>query len=274
MHTVAEALALAETAAVNRVDARALLRSVTSLNEASLLAFRERVLADEDWERYAGLVDRRAAGEPVAYLTGSREFYGLEFGVTPAVLIPRPETELLVDWALERLPVHRGCRVLDLGTGSGCIAIAIAHKRPHAEVLATDISQQALEVARANAERQRAANVEFVQSDWFAALAGLRFDMILANPPYVACGDPHLAQGDLRYEPHLALAADADGLACIRDIAENAAPHMTTGALLAIEHGYDQASQCRQLLARAGLVGVLSRHDLAGIERATAGELP
>jgi release factor glutamine methyltransferase len=273
MPTVADALAAAAQAGLSRIDARALLRSASSLSDTELIAFREREIAGDAWQRYTGMVARRAAGEPIAYLTGTREFYGLELHVTPAVLIPRPETELLVEWALERMPVLRPCRVLDLGTGSGAIAIAIAHKRRNAEIVATDISQNALAVARANAERRGVAHVQFVQSDWFTALAGQRFDIILSNPPYVAAGDPHLGQGDLRFEPPAALSAGADGMASIRTIAATARDHMTRGALLVIEHGYDQASLCRQLLARSGFVGVVSRCDLAGIERVTGGEI-
>jgi release factor glutamine methyltransferase len=274
MHTIAEALATAEHAGVSKVDGRALLRSVVAFTDASLLAFPERAIDDQASERYAQLLARRAAGEPVAYLTGKREFYSLEFQVTPAVLIPRSETELLVEWALERVPRERTCRVLDLGTGSGCVAIAIAKERPLAEVIASDVSLDAIAVARANVKRHAVANVQVVQSDWFGALTGLRFEVILANPPYVATGDPHLEQGDLRFEPPLALTAGEDGLACIRAIVAAAPGHMKSDAFVAIEHGYDQASECRDLLMRSGFVSVCTRRDLAGLERATGGESP
>jgi release factor glutamine methyltransferase len=221
-------------------------------------------------ERYRHWLERRAAGEPIAYLTGACEFYGLEFRVTPAVLIPRPETELLVDLALERLPAAGRARVLDLGTGSGCIAVTLAHLRPQLEVWAADVSPAALEVARDNA-RRLLAPVRFRRSDWLAGQAGERFDLILANPPYVAAHDPHLSQGDLRFEPACALVAGEDGLDDIRRIVAAAPAHLAPGGWLLFEHGYDQARRCRALLAAAGFARVASWRDLAGIERVSGG---
>jgi release factor glutamine methyltransferase len=215
-------------------------------------------------------VERRAAGEPIAYLTGNCEFYGLEFRVTPAVLIPRPETELLVDLALERLPVEGRARVLDLGTGSGCIAVSLGRQRPRMEVWAADAVPAALEVARDNALRL-GATVRFVRSDWLADLAGERFDLILSNPPYVAAGDPHLSRGDLRFEPASALVAGEDGLNDIRRIVAAAPAHLAPGGWLLFEHGYDQAQRCRALLTAAGFGQVTSWRDLAGIERVSGG---
>lgn len=215
-------------------------------------------------------MERRAAGEPIAYLTGACEFYGLEFRVTPSVLIPRPETELLVDLVLERLPGAGRARVLDLGTGSGCIAVTLAHLRPRLEVWAADASPAALEVARDNARRLD-ATVRLLRSDWLAALAGERFDLILANPPYVAAGDPHLSQGDLRFEPASALVAGEDGLNDIRRIVAAAPAHLVPGGWLLFEHGYDQGQRCRTLLAQAGFARVASWRDLAGIERVSGG---
>lgn len=215
-------------------------------------------------------MERRAAGEPIAYLTGNCEFYGLEFRVTPAVLIPRPETELLVDLALERLPVEGRARVLDLGTGSGCIAVSLGRQRPRMEVWAADAAPAALEVARDNALRL-GATVRFVRSDWLADLAGERFDLILSNPPYVAAGDPHLSRGDLRFEPASALVAGEDGLNDIRRIVAAAPAHLAPGGWLLFEHGYDQAQRCRALLTAAGFGQVTSWRDLAGIERVSGG---
>ncbi len=215
-------------------------------------------------------MERRAAGEPIAYLTGNCEFYGLEFRVTPAVLIPRPETELLVDLALERLPVEGRARVLDLGTGSGCIAVSLGRQRPRMEVWAADAVPAALEVARDNALRL-GATVRFVRSDWLADLAGERFDLILSNPPYVAAGDPHLSRGDLRFEPASALVAGEDGLNDIRRIVAAAPAHLAPGGWLLFEHGYDQAQRCRALLTAAGFGQVTSWRDLAGIERVSGG---
>jgi release factor glutamine methyltransferase len=268
--TVADALNTA-AAAIGASDARALLSRVLACNAAFLVAHPAHQLSDEAARHYAGLVVRRCAGEPVAYITGEREFYSLPFAVTPAVLIPRPETELLVDVALECIAPDSDCRVLDLGTGSGAVALSIAHHRPRAQVAALDASEAALVVARANARRLAATNVEFIAGDWYRNLAGRQFDAIIANPPYVAERDPHLTQGDLRFEPRAALAAGEDGLSCIRRIVAGAAAHLLPGGWLGFEHGYDQAAACRALLDAAGFRDIVSRRDLAGIERVTAG---
>jgi release factor glutamine methyltransferase len=264
--TIAQALA---AAALEAVDARALMRHALGVDAAFLIAHATDALTAAHGDTFAALVARRRAGEPVAYITGTREFYGLEFKVTPAVLIPRPETELLVEWALECAAPD--ARVLDLGTGSGCLAISIAHARPRARVTAVDRSAPALAVAQANARRHNTANTVFLASDWFSALAAQRFDCIVANPPYVADGDAHLAQGDLRFEPAGALAAGADGLDAIRRIVAAAPQYLQARGWLAIEHGYDQAARCRQLLQAAGFAQVFSRTDLAGIERISGG---
>lgn len=261
--SIAEALRIA---GIDPGEARTLLRTVLRASDAHLAAYPEQELTASQQAGYLAWVERRRAGEPVAYLIGEREFYSLAFKVTPAVLIPRPETELLVEATLERVPAHASCRVLDLATGSGCIAVAIARHRSRARVTATDISRDALELARENAARH-GVNVEIVESDWFSALSGRRFDLIVSNPPYVAEGDPHLAAGDLRFEPQQALVAGADGLACIRAIVAQARAHLEPGGALLFEHGYDQAGHCRSLLARAGYKKEFSRCDLAGIER-------
>lgn len=250
-------------------EARLLLRHILGVPHATLEAHPERKVSLQDTAAFRALVVRRAAGEPVAYLTGHREFYGLDFHVTPAVLIPREETELLVEIAVEK-PAQR---ILDLGTGSGCLAIAVAKQLPQAQVTAVDVSAAALDVARENAARH-GATVRFVQGDWFAPLDGERFDLILANPPYVAEADPHLAQGDVRFEPRGALAAGAQGLDDIRRIVAGAQDHLVPGGRLYFEHGYDQAPAVAALLAEAGFVAVEQRADLAGILRVTGGARP
>jgi release factor glutamine methyltransferase len=268
--TVAEALRASGLAAG---EARALLRAAMGVSEAHVIAHPGQALTSDQYSRYASWVQRRRAGEPVAYLLGEREFYSLSFKVTPAVLIPRPESELLVEAALECIPDERPCRVLDLATGSGCVAIAIAHHRPRARVVATDVDPAALQLAHENARDHRADNVEFVASDWFGALGAARFEVIVANPPYIAAGDPHLDSGDLRFEPRHALIAGPGGLECIGPIAAQARAHLVTGGALLLEHGYDQADRCRALLARLGYLEVASRRDLSGIERVTGGRV-
>ncbi len=253
-------------------DVRALLRHVICCDEAWLISHPEQPLSAKEQEAYATLRTLRAAGEPVAYLTGSREFFSLAFKVTSAVLIPRPETELLVEAALERIPADAPWRVLDLATGSGCVAIAIAKRRPRAQLTATDVSHAALEVARENAARH-GVNVEWVEGDWFAALSGRRFDLIVANPPYVAEGDPHLNAGDLRFEPRSALVAGSAGLDGIEAIVERSPLHLAAGGWLLFEHGHDQGACSRVLLAAAGFDDIVTLLDLAGIERVAGGRV-
>jgi release factor glutamine methyltransferase len=265
--SIAEAL---RTEGVDTTDARALLRAALGVTDAHLAAHPGQRLTDGERGRFVDWVRRRRAGEPVAYLTGEREFWSLTFKVTPAVLIPRPETETLVELALERIGAAAPASVLDLGTGCGCVAVAIAAERPGARVTATDASRDALEIARENARSHQAA-IEFVESDWLAALAGRRFDLIVANPPYVAARDPHLARGDLRFEPRVALDGGADGLASIRTIVADSRAHLAPGGWLILEHGHDQGARCRALLQDAGYGAVFSRRDLAGKERASGG---
>ena len=223
---------------------------------------------------FARLLQRRLAGEPVAYLLGRRGFWTLDLAVTSATLIPRPETERLVELALERLPPDRPLRVADLGTGSGAIALALASERPQAQVLATDMSEEALAVATANAQRHALGNVSFRQGPWYAPLAGERFDLIVTNPPYIAAGDPHLEQGDLRFEPPAALASGADGLDDIRLIIAGAPAHLSTGGWLLIEHGWDQGAPIRALLEQAGFTAVSTEVDLEQRDRVSLGRLP
>jgi len=252
------------------VDNRVLLCHALGLTRVGLITQSTRELTADEAARLADLIARRLAGEPVAYLVGRREFYGLPFEVDPAVLIPRPETEWLVELALERLPPRD--RVLDMGTGSGAIAVALAHTRPDALVTALDVSEEALAVARRNAAAN-AAGVRFLASDWYAALEGEQFELIVSNPPYIAAGDSHLAQGDLRFEPAGALTDHADGLSALRRIVAGAAPHLAPQGWLLMEHGYDQSAAVRALLAAAGFEQVQSWPDLAGIERVSGARL-
>jgi release factor glutamine methyltransferase len=277
------AAALGLPLAEARIEAQCLLQYALDVSRAHLLAHPEQRPHEPELNRYAALLRRRLSGEPVAYLLGSREFFGLVFTVTPATLIPRPETELLVELALQRIAeaaaeaadsavAGRRLRVLDMGTGSGAIALSIAHHHPRAEVVACDSSATALGIARHNAERLGVANAAFVHSDWYAALEGQRYHLIVSNPPYVAANDAHLQQGDLRFEPWSALVSGADGLEDIRRIIGGACPHLESGGWLLLEHGYDQADRVRALLVGAGLGAVFSARDLAGIERVSGGQ--
>jgi release factor glutamine methyltransferase len=255
-----------------RREAQVLLGHAMGVSRAWLAAHGDEVVAAPVAAIFQSLVERRRAGEPVAYLLGSREFYGLDFRVTADVLIPRADTETLVDAALEILDRDSAQDVVDLGTGSGCIAVAIAHERPLARVTAIDASVPALDIARGNA-LANGVNVEFVHGHWFGPLAGRQFDLIISNPPYVAAGDPHLSCGDLRFEPEQALAAGSDGLRDIRWIISAAPAHLRAGGWLLIEHGHDQAAACRDLLLDAGFVGLTSRLDIAGTPRVAGGRL-
>ena len=263
--------ALANAAALlgTRLDAELLLAHVLDVPRASVIARDERELTPEELGDFEHLLARRLRGEPLAYLTGMREFWSLKLEVTPAVLVPRPETELLVEWALACLQPGGG-RVLDVGTGSGAIALAIARERPQASVIASDLSAAALAVAQGNARHLRIPNVAFVQGEYFAALGGQGgFDLIVSNPPYVAEGDPHLA--DLKFEPALALTSGADGLDALRAIVAGAPAHLRPGGWLLVEHGATQGAAVRERFARAGFAQVETRRDLAGLERATGG---
>ena len=254
-----------------RLDAEALAMHVARLNRAQLITRAQDALTPEQEFQLRELLARRARGEPVAYLTGTREFWSLELQVTPAVLIPRPETELLVERALAHLPVDTELTVVDLGAGSGAVALAIARERPRARVIATDISEAALTVARANAARLGIRNVEFRRGDWFAPLAGQRIDVIVSNPPYIAENDPHLDQGDLRFEPRAALTPGAEGLEAIRHLARGAPAHLTPNGWLLVEHGYDQGAAVRAIFETTGFHQMATRQDLAGLDRVTEG---
>ncbi|HUL83331.1 MAG TPA: peptide chain release factor N(5)-glutamine methyltransferase [Gammaproteobacteria bacterium] len=246
------------------LDAELLIAHVTGRPRSSVLAFPERVVRTALGDEVERLVERRARGEPLAYLVRGQEFYSLPLRVTPAVLIPRPETELLVDEALAHLPRGEPRAVLDLATGSGAVALALKHERPDANVTGSDVSAAALAIARANGERL-GLDVRFVESDWFAALAGERFDLIVCNPPYVASDDRAFAE--LGYEPRLALDGGGDGLDALRAVLGGAREHLRPGGLLLVEHGYDQRAALVALAERLGWRLVAAHADLAGHAR-------
>jgi len=257
-----------------RLDAEVLLAAALDRPRSHLLAWPERIPEPEQAARFAAWLERRLAGEPVAYLLGRREFWSLELDVTPDTLIPRPETELLVELALERLPVDRPVTVADLGAGSGAIALALAVERPRARIVATDRSLAALTVAQRNARRLGVANVEFREGDWCAPLAGECFDLIASNPPYVAATDSRWRRGALRFEPPSALVAGEDGLSAIRAIVAQAPARLRPGGWLLLEHGYDQGEAVPALLWEWGFVEVSDHLDAAGVSRASCGRRP
>ncbi|HLM53765.1 MAG TPA: peptide chain release factor N(5)-glutamine methyltransferase [Pseudoxanthomonas sp.] len=259
---------------IDAAEARLLLAHVLQRPPAWLFAHGDEAMDTAIEQRFRALVEARAAGQPVAYLLGRRGFWTLELEVTPDTLIPRPETERLVELALARLPGDAPSQVADLGTGSGAIALAIAAERPHAQVLATDASAAALEVARANATVHRLGNVSFGRGSWLQPLQGRSFDLIASNPPYIADHDPHLAQGDLRFEPAAALSSGVDGLAAIREIVAGAPPHLVGGGWLLLEHGWEQGAAVAGLMRDAGLVEIATQRDLEQRERVTLGRRP
>ncbi len=247
---------------------RMLLCAVTGATPTDLVAHGERVLTAAQCEQVEALVKRRLAGEPMAYILGEREFFSRMFKVAPGVLIPRPDTELLVELALQRMP--RAARVLDLGTGSGVIAITLACERGDARVTGVDNSSIALAIARENAQRQ-GANVSWIESDWYAGIETQRFELLVANPPYIAAHEPHLHEGDLRFEPRSALTDEADGLQCIDTIIKGARTVLVNRGWLLIEHGHEQAPQVRAMLNAGGFNEIDSWRDLASIERVSGG---
>lgn len=267
-------MALATGLGLERLDAQLLLLHALGRpqhDRAWLLAHDDDALTPALAQSFAALVQRRAEGEPLAYLTGSKAFYGMELQVSPAVLIPRPDTETLVDWALELLPPGRPARLLDLGTGSGAIALALGQQRPDARIHALDFSAAALQVAQANAQAL-GLQLQWHQGCWLQGLNERGFDVIVSNPPYIAEGDSHLEA--LRHEPLSALVSGADGLDDIRTILASAPGHLAPQGWLLFEHGYDQAEKLRAMLAGHGFQAVQSRRDLAGVERCTGGQWP
>jgi len=256
------------------LEAQLLLQHVLKVNRAWLIAHENDNVAANIQHEFDTLIQRRISGEPVAYILGQREFYGLNLAVTPATLIPRPDTEILVDIALGKILDNEAIQVLDLGTGTGAIALAIAQQRPQAQVTGVDASSAALEVAISNSQQLHISNLHFVLSDWFDELTGTRFDVIVSNPPYIEEADTHLQQGDLRFEPLSALASGADGLDDIRRIIDGCLIHLKAQGWLMFEHGYNQAEPVRELMAKTGLVNIETFKDLGGNDRVTIGKNP
>ncbi|MBD2837904.1 peptide chain release factor N(5)-glutamine methyltransferase [Pseudomonas sp. JM0905a] len=256
-----------------RLDAELLLAAALGKPRSFLHTWPERVVSSEVAERYASYLERRRGGEPVAYILGHQGFWSLDLEVAPDTLIPRPDTELLVETALALLPANPA-EVLDLGTGTGAIALALACERLSWKVTGVDRVAAAVELAERNRARLKLNNARFVESHWFSALGEQRFAMIVSNPPYIRAQDPHLVEGDVRFEPASALVAGADGLDDIRQIIQNAPRHLSPGGWLLLEHGYDQAQDVRDLLSRQGFQQVESRRDLGGHERICLGQWP
>lgn len=256
-----------------RLDAELLLAAALGKPRSFLHTWPERVVSGEAAERYASYLERRRQGEPVAYILGHQGFWSLDLEVAPHTLIPRPDTELLVETALALVTLPQA-RVLDLGTGTGAIALALACERLGWQVTGVDRISEAVALAERNRERLGLGNAAFRESHWFSALGAECYDLIVSNPPYIAAQDPHLAQGDVRFEPSSALVAGADGLDDIRLIVSQAPAHLNAGGWLLLEHGYDQAAAVRELLAREGFEAVESRRDLGGHERISLGRRP
>jgi release factor glutamine methyltransferase len=268
--SVGAALAQARALGLDRLDAQLLLGRTLERPRAWLIAHDDALLSAEQQQRFVADCRRRADGEPLAYLLGEREFHGLLLQVNPAVLVPRPDTETLVDWALQRLAASaiEAPAVADLGTGSGAIALAIKHAHPAAQICAVELSAEALQVARANGARLQ-LDVQWLAGDWWRPLAGRRFDLVVSNPPYVAGGDPHLVA--LGHEPLQALSPGGDGLSALRAVIGGALPHLVDGGWLLVEHGHDQGDAVRDMLRRGGLECVATRTDLAGRPRCSGG---
>lgn len=254
-----------------RLDAEVLLCYCLHKSRSFLRAWPEHRPSTDQINRYEALIAQRELGQPVAYLTGQREFWSREFEVGPAVLIPRPDTELLVELSLHLLPAGQPCKIIDLGTGSGILAITLAAERPLAEVVATDISPAALDIAQRNTQRLHVSNVRFLVSHWFDAVSEPDFDLVISNPPYIADDDPHLRQGDVRFEPQTALVSAENGLKDIRLIAEQARRHLKNGGYLLVEHGYNQQTEVQELFEQLNYRQVTTHNDLAGNPRVTSG---
>ncbi|RKZ39067.1 MAG: peptide chain release factor N(5)-glutamine methyltransferase [Gammaproteobacteria bacterium] len=270
--TLIEAIKLLIHSDSPRLDAEVLLSHVLGVTRSYLYAWSDKILTPSQNAQFQTLLTRRLQDEPIAYLTGHKEFWSLHLRVTQDTLIPRPDTELLVEQALARLPQDSQEQVIDLGTGSGAIALAIAQERPHCRILATDKSRMALKVAQANAKNLALSQVTFMVSNWWIALGEIKATLIVSNPPYIPKNDPHLIQGGVQYEPRIALIAGADGLVDIRQLIAGAISHLVMGGWLLLEHGYDQAKTVRELFIEYDYESVKTYHDLAGLPRITVGQ--
>jgi len=257
-----------------RLDAEVLMSHVLETDRGYLFAHPEKVVPDNVRKEFLQLIEQRKDGRPVAHLTGYREFWSLQLNVTPETLIPRPETELLVEKILELIPKNTAWQILDLGTGSGAIALAIARERASCSVIATDISENALNVARSNAKQLDIQNIQFLSGHWLEPLTDKYFNVIVSNPPYISKLDPHLQQGDVRFEPETALVAENNGLAGIEQITGDAGRYLYPGGILAFEHGYEQGTAVREILKKQGFADIQTIIDLSGHERVTIGKLP
>lgn len=263
--------ALASVSDTPRLDIEVLLGHVLQKSRTYLFTWPEHVLSEDEYRLFEALFERRLRGEPVAHLTGNREFWSLSLSVSPATLIPRPDTELLVETALQ-LPLPESAKVIDLGTGTGAIALALAFERSAWQVVAVDAVEDAVTLADTNRRQLGLLNVDIRQSDWFAALGDQRFDLVVSNPPYIDSSDPHLQQGDVRFEPKSALVAEGRGLADLKTIIQQAPVHLNNGGWLLLEHGWQQAQAVRELMQAAGFDRVETRQDLGGRDRATLGQ--
>lgn len=255
------------------LDAEILLCLVLKKNRSHLRAWPEKELSSEQQQQFQTLIRQRALGTPISHITGSKEFWSRDFKVTPDVLIPRPDTELLIERALDLLPAQQHCKILDLGTGSGIIAITLAAERPNWQVIACDKSLKALAIAQENAENLEIKNVQFSLSDWFEQIPETTFDLIVSNPPYIAADDPHLQQGDVRFDPDSALIAEQKGLKDIEYIADQARYYLNSKGHILIEHGYDQQQAVQTIFQRFAYNNIQTYTDLAGLPRATYGQL-
>lgn len=256
-----------------RLDLEVMLACVLGVNRTYLFTWPEKHLTPQQEQVFLTMLSRRIAGEPVAYITGAREFWSLSLHCDPSTLIPRPDTECLVEVALQHLSSHCENRVLDLGTGTGAIALAIASERPQSMVIAADVISAAVAVAQKNSQRLKLTNIQVLQSDWFESIEG-KYDLIVSNPPYIDSEDVHLQQGDVRFEPKTALVSAANGFADILHIVASAKPFLKTGAWLMLEHGYQQAERVRQIFDECGYDEIFTANDLSGLERVSGGRWP
>ena len=265
---------LSDTTPSARLDAEVLTAHELGRNRSYLHAWPEKKITPDAAARIQTVVKKRAGGMPIAYLTGKKEFWSREFTVTPSVLIPRPETEELVELALSLIPTGTADRIADLGTGSGAVAITIAAERPNSQLIASDLCPRALAVATANAARHNRTNVSFFLSNWFDTIPAMTFDLIVSNPPYIAENDPHLDRGDVRAEPRIALTAGDNGLAALNAIARQAKRRLKPGGHLLLEHGYAQSGDLHDLLCSAGYGNIVAHRDLQGHLRVTSAQIP